>query len=413
MKTGRRFSVFAFISTLVLVIIAISPPVRAVTVGFDQISWGDGNGGFEDQYSQWGQATVSFDGGDIGSLTPFGSGYMGWVNIVTSVGGGSNNNWAVQNEPVVFDSAGDITSDLPESYNFDLGQTDGLNVGTLSYSINLSATPLVSEPIGTLTLASVVGYTEVEGTTTDPGSEGDEAGTAAQDAVGSEGAATASTAGRGSIKTTTSNIASVNEAKNGCAPGAAARSIKYLGSMFPSLNITQSAQGVYGTLTNYMQTTKTGGTMISNFVSGKNLYFTTNNLQIAPTVVTTNFAAAISALNSTGDVELGVSWGPGRGGHCVFVTGVTTLYTNGVPYRYVVNVIQDPAQGSGSTTNGTDTYTFDTSGNMLNRSAGARVNSFRIEMATVPEPSSMAMAALGLGALASSFAFRRRKRRRT
>ena len=100
------------------------------------------------------------------------------------------------------------------------------------------------------------------------------------------------------------------------------------------------------------------------------------------------------------------------GGHAVFVTGITTLTTNGVPYRYIVDVIQDPNQGGGSLTNGTDRYTFDTSGNMLNRGgAGAGINSFRIEMATVPEPETVELAALGLGALGLMRVLSRRRRR--
>jgi hypothetical protein len=425
MKTSARISVFAFISTLVLCIMANSSPAGLVatpSVTFDQINWGNGSGGFQDQDSQWGQAVVSFSPDDAASLSPFGSGYAGWVNIVTSVAGGSNNNWSVENMPVVFDKAGDLSGDLPFTYQFDLGQPDGSAVANLSYSLMLSTSPLTSEPSGPLTSAGVLGVTDTEGTTTTPGLEGDEAGTVAQDTVGAAVAGAVAGAaigagGRGSIQTSQTNIAVVAEQLNGCAPGAAARSIKYLQQMYPSLNVTQNAQQVYGTLTNLMQsvtgpaTTNGGGTAIANFVAGKNLYFTTNNLQIAPTVVTTNFGQVISSLNATGDVEIGVGWA-GGGGHCIFVTGVTTVYTNGVPYRYIVNGLQDPNQGGTSISNQTTQYTFDTSGNLLDNGGGS-LNSFRIEMATVPEPSTMELAGMGIGALALMQAMRQRRRRRT
>jgi hypothetical protein len=429
MSHVNRNSAFVFVSALMASLTLIPAPAHAVTTSFDQVSWGNGTGGFEDQSSQWGRANVSFSASDIGSLTAFGSGYMGWVNIVASVGGGSNNNWAVQNEPVVFDNLADLNGSTPFSFSFDLGQTDGTAVNNLNYSLTLSTGPLGSEPGGPLSLASVAAATEVEGNQTDPNSEGNIASTAARDSIGIGAAAAAGAAlaltGRGAVQTPLTNIPSVNESDNGCAPGAAARSIRYLGNMFPSLNVTQSAQGIYGTLTNLMMSDtgpgSSNGTRIANFISGKNLYFTTNNLSIAPTVVTTNFGQVISALNSTGDVEIGVSWGYNvvggvtnyLGGHAVMVTGVTTIYSNGVPVRYIVDVVQDPLQGSGSTTNETDRYEFDTMGNLLNKGGmGARINNFRIET-VVPEPATIELAALGLGALGFSLARRRRGRKRS
>ncbi|HXI85428.1 MAG TPA: PEP-CTERM sorting domain-containing protein [Verrucomicrobiae bacterium] len=415
----NRYSVFVFVSVVVLSLALTATPARAATTTFDQISWGDGIGGYQDQFSQWGQASVDFSIADAGSLAPFGSGYAGWVNIVTSVPGGANNNWAVENMPVVFNSAGDLDGDLPFTYDFNLGQTDGIAVGSLSYSLTLTAAPLSLQPSGSLTSAGVAGLTKVEGTTTSPGLEGSPASQFAQNTVGMAASVASALSSlsisNGAIRTSQTNIAVVTEQLNGCAPGAAARSIKYLQQMYPSLNVTQNAQQVYGTLTNYMNSftgpasTNGGGTAVANFVSGKNLYFATNGLAIAPTVVTTNFGQVISALNSTGDVEIGVSWA-GGGGHCVFVTGVTTLYTNGAPYRYVVNIIQDPNQGGNSVTNETDQYVFDTNGNMLNKGGGS-LNSFRIELATVPEPSTIVLSALGLGAIGFSLSRRSRQRR--
>ena len=359
MNRVNRLSAFVFVSAVIASLTLATTPAHAVTTSIEQVSWGNGTGGYEDQNSQWGRASVGFSAADIGSLTAFGSGYMGWVNIVTTVVGGSNNNWAVQNEPVVFDNLADLNGSLPFSFSFDLGQTDGTAVSSLNYSLSLSTAPLGSQPGGPLSSIGVTAATEVEGNQTDPNSEGDEAATAARDSagVGAVVGAAAALAGRGAVQTPTTNIPSVNESDNGCAPGAAARSIRYLGNMVPSLNVTQSAQQIYGTLTNLMQSDtgpgSSNGTKIANFISGKNLYFTTNNLAIAPTVITTNFGQVVSALNSTGDVEIGVNWGfevvggvtNYLGGHAVMVTGVTTVYTNGVPYRYFVDVVQRSPAG--------------------------------------------------------------------
>jgi hypothetical protein len=437
MRSRKRFSILVLISAVVVSLAVIGPPARAATVSFNQVSWDNGIGGYADQNSQWGEATVSFSPGDVVSLAPFGSGYAGFVNIVTSVGGGSNNNWAVQNMPVVFSDPSELSSDLPFTYNFDLGQADGTAVGSLNYSLTLSGTALGSEPGGPLSPTTVSVDTLIAGTTTGANNEGDLADAPPGDSEGAPAAVPGLQFGTtGEIKGGETNVPKVAEAVNGCAPGSAARSIGYLGNMFPSLNITQSAQQIYGSLTNLMKSdtgpNSSNGTTIANFVSGKNAYFASNNLAIAPTVVTTNFGAAIAALNATGDVEMGWYQGfsitniPGRGvvtndygGHAVFVSSITPVYTTNMPSTllgYIVTVIDTPRQGSGIASNRQYELAFDVNGNELTGNTniqGASLNSFRIEMATVPEPSSLAMAAMGLGALAVSLGVGWRRRRRT
>jgi hypothetical protein len=438
MKTGTRFSVFAFISTLVLSIVAISPPARAVSVSFDQVSFQDSSGGNADLNSQSGEAVVSFSPGDASSLAPFGSGYAGYLNVVTSVAGGSNNNWAVNNEPVIFNTAADLGGDLPLSLDIDLGQADGTAVSSLNYSLSLSPTPLLSQPGGPLTPASVSTDSIVAGTTTDPNMDGEAEDTGATDTDGAPGGAVpafkyGTTA---SIGITSTNVAGINEAFNGCAPGAAARSIAYLGRLYPSLGVTNNAQAIYGSLTNLMNaatgpaSTNIGanaGTSLGGFTNGKNAYFVANNLNISNTVVTTSFAQAIAALNSSQDVEMAINQGITtignrvytNGGHAVFVSQIIPVYSTNAAMTFLgwdVNVI-DSRQGINSTSNRMYTVIFNPDGTYQTGSntTGAALKNFRIECAfnTVPEPSSLAMAALGLGALASSVVFRRRKRHRT
>ena len=296
-------------------------------------------------------------------------------------------------------------------------------------------TALTSEPGTPLTTVSVSADQIIAGTTTGAGNEGDDANAPAGDSEGAPpgmvpGLKFGSTA---EIQTAETNVPAVAEQVNGCAPGAAARSLRYLGNMYSSLNLTQSAQNIYGSLTNLMMSdtgpNSSNGTTIANFVSGKNAFIMSNGLSIASTVVTTSFSAAINALNSTGDVEMG--WYQGfvvtnlpngsiqtnsLGGHCVFVAGITPVYTTNAPPQllgYIVSVIDDPNQGGGSATNRMYDVCFDANGNELTGNPniqGASLNSFRIEMVTVPEPSALFLAGTGL-ALAGLMVRRPRRRR--
>jgi hypothetical protein len=214
----------------------------------------------------------------------------------------------------------------------------------------------------------------------------------------------------------------VTEAVNGCAPGSKARSIGYLAAI-GSITITQTAQQVYGTLTNSMGTT-TNGTSAAGIINGSNAYFATNGLSIT-TVLTNNspggFSAAINSLNSTGDVETWISWGytvnagvtNSRGAHAVFVSSVTPITNSlGQIVRYQIRYIQDPNQGGGSTNNQVLTMTIFPNGADVNTPAGVQgqgIAGFFLEnLAVVPEPSTMVLAAMG--ALTLMWQVRRRGR---
>jgi len=437
MKIGIRLSVFTFISTFVLSIVAISPPARAVSVSFDQLSWQDSSGGYVDQNSQSGEAVVSFSAGDASSLATFGSGYAGYLNIITSVGGGSNNNWAVDNEPVIFSNPGELNNDLPLTFDIDLGQSDGTGVSSLNYSLSLSPTPLLSQPGGSLTSASVSADPIVNGTTTDPNFDGDAEDTGATDSDGAPGGAVPyyvfGTTAR--IATNNSSVPGVNESINGCAPGSAARSIGYLGQMFPSLGVTNSGQAIYASLTNLMMSgtgpnsTNVGaqaGTSLVNFTNGKSAYFAANGLTISNTAVTTSFPQIIAALNSTQDVEMSFRQGittigsrvVTNGSHAVFVSQVIPIFSTNMAMTLLGYQVQcvDSVQGIGTTNARAYSLFFYPNGSLYlgTNTVGAQLNNFRIETAfNVPEPSSLAMAALGLGALGLSLVFRKPKRRRT
>jgi len=432
MKPDSRLSLFAVVSTVFLLVLAISPTARAVSVTFDQVSWGNGNGGYEDQNSQWGEATVGFSAGDASLLTPNGSGgYFGYLNLVTSVAGGSNNNWAVENLPMYFNSASDLAGgELPTTIDFDLGQTDGTSVSSLNYYLELDAAPLSLQPSGTMSPATVASETEVDGSEGDPNEFGDEdaGGGPASDTVGAP--AGTGFGQRGSITGNETNVPAINESVNGCAPGAKARSIVYLSKMFPgSISVTQMPQQVYGTLTNLMGSStgpNSSGTSLAGITNGANGYFATNGLSIGPTLFTNGvgyLGAAINCLNSTGDVEVGISWGyyknagtnVYRGAHMAFVSSLTpNTNAAGQVISYTIRYIEDSSQGNNMANNDVKTMTITNGG--LDASAppgvmGQGVTGFFLENVTVPEPSSFVMAALGAGALGLSVVYRRPKRK--
>ena len=395
-----------FVAVAALALAVIGPRACAVTFQFDQLDWLNGTGGYTSQNSDWGRVAIGFSLSDAGSFTPFGSGYLGFVNVVTTVPSGGNNNWAVENLPVVFDSLAAFNSELPFSVRFNLGTQPGfVDVGSLSFVFSIDSTPRAIAPSGTFSFTTVGTAGALFGGEDAPpvgGSTAQAAPPAAQNFVGV--AAGNVISNRGRIAGSETNVPAINEENSGCAPGAAARSIKYLGSMFPTASTTQTAQQVYGALTNLMNSS-TGpngtGTVPTNFVAGKNLFFTTNNLPIMPTVVTNSFPAAISALNSTSDVEMGVFWGysdaaqtSGLGGHCVFVTEIIEKRSNNTVTGYVVNYIDDMTQGDGMSNNTKHVVMFDAAGNLMGYGVGAQLNSFRIE--AVPEPSTLGLAALGV-----------------
>jgi hypothetical protein len=433
MKSTSRFSSLIFVFAFVFSFILSNPLARAVTIGFDQVSWGNGSGGYEDQNSQWGEATLGFSGADASLLAPDGSGgFYGYVNVVTSVAGGSNNNWAVQNLAVSFNSLSDLTGgSLPTTVDFDLGQGDGTAVGSLNYSLSISVAPLALQPGSPLTAAGVTAATEVDGTEDDPSEFGGEGDVPASDFVGAT--AGSNIGARGRITGNETNVPAINEAVNGCGPGAAARSLVYLSKIAPtSVTLTQTAQQIYGTLTNYMQSStgpNSSGTSNANFIAGKNAYFTTNGLSIVPTAFTNGAAgisAAINCLNATGDVEMGISWGfkvvggitNSLGGHAVFVSQITP-FTNsaGGTVAYQIRYIEDPTQGDGIASNGVKVVTVFPNGAFLNPSAGVQGSGafgfFLENIQAVPEPSTFELAGFGIGALAliRSLSRRRKKRR--
>ncbi|MBI5396908.1 MAG: hypothetical protein HZA91_16555 [Verrucomicrobia bacterium] len=394
-----------------------SPAARALIVSFDQLDWLSDAGGYSSQNSDFGQANLLFSPGDIGSFTfnPGDSSYYGFMNVVTDTSsfGGSPSNWAVQNLPLRFDSASGFNGRISDSVWFDLTTGAGTDVPSLNYNLSITSAPLGAPFFGPMTPISVnttsALFGGLDGTTGfDPfsGGTGQAAPPPAQNFVGAAVGQAISTGA--TIAGTLTNIPSVNEATNACAPGSAARSLVYLRQQM-GINETNSAQTIYNSLTQSMATTVAGGTSVSNFMAGKQAYTTANGLPVT-TTQTNSIPAAIQALRSTNDVEIMIWWGRNAGGtnlggHAAMVTGIIAI-TNaaGQVTGYTISYIDDAIQGDGIATNNQHILQVNTNGTFAGFGTGAQLIGFQVEQAppqAVPEPAGATLLILGLSGVAA------------
>ena len=439
---GFRRIVLASCAALTLV--ATNPNAHAVVVGFEQIDWGDGNGGFISQDSDWGQLEIELDGSDTGFLTPDGvGGYYSFINVVTDTSsfGGTSANWAIQNFVIYFNDFSDLVGSLPKQVDFDLGTSLGTDVTSLNYEITFTSAPLSLQPSGSPTPIAVVNSYETIGL---QGGEFETGSPAEQEASNYVGAPAGTGVARGgSISTTQSNVPAIDEALNGCAPGSAARSAAYLAGMFPGIVVTnQTPQQIYGAMTNTMNSSTgngSSGTLMTsnnvatagNFARGKDAYFSSNGMPIASTTFSNTplyggffgnngsnaFLGAMSSLNSTGDVEVWITWGfrfvqtnfPNNpplgtnvyfGGHAAFVSAIRPV-TNaaGQTVQYVVEYIEDTNQGDNIASNNVRTMTVNLNGvdtsSPLTVSNRGIVGFFFENVVAVPEPSVLGLIIIG------------------
>ncbi len=442
MNWRPAFGWFVRLSVAVALLTVLTcPSARAAMLDFGQVDWGDGSGGYDVQNSDWGQVNVSLSLSDLSGLTPDGfGGYYGYVNIVTDVIGGSLNNWAVQNLLMYYNDIGELgAGQLPTTVYFSLGQPVGSDVTSLGFSFTLSPTPLSLQPSGPTSPAPVSDVLRVDGTLTDGIIPGNLSRAPARNYFGAPPASSALPGG--SIVGRTTNVPSVAESVNHCAPGSVARSLMYLSRVHPSVTITQTPQQLYAALTNAMRqaagsgpnifTNMIGSNSISNnvtnstFAVGKSAVAASNGIPLMPLMFTNTalfggffggtgspFSAAINSLNATGDVEVWLNWGTITnhnnsgtnfilGAHQAFVTAVRPHITSSGVVGYTIWYIDDPVQGDTNAENRLSQMTVDFNGNELNPGtnvAFSGVVGFFIEQ--VPEPSVFGLTVLGAFALA-------------
>ncbi len=420
----------------------VSLPAQGVVVSFDQVDWGDGSGGYQVQDSAWGQATIQLQAADLGLLASDGlGGYYGYVNITTdtSAFGGSANNWAVENLALHFNDLAALGGgQMATTVEFDLGVSIGTDVTSLNYALDLTPAPL-AVPTSPFVATDVGEAERLTGITSEMSLTGGGPGLRPAQNFRGANAGTAAIRG-GSIAINETNVPAVNESLNGCAPGAAARSLAYL-TQAGAIGMTQTAQQAYGALTNAMNSStgpgSTGtGSLGTNspFTNGKDAFVASNSLNVARTTFTNtplyqgffgtnagSFAGAISALNRTSDVEVYLDWGRTfvqtnitgpvsgtnvlYGAHMAFVVSITpNTNAAGQIVSYTLRYMDDPRQQDGSASNQVHAMTILPDGRDVRYTNSnvqlAGVVGFFIEdvtTAAVPEPSLFGLFALGTG----------------
>jgi hypothetical protein len=383
----------------------------AGTVSFDQLSWLDETGiTFTSPNSDWGLVNVKFDSSDLGLFSPDGSGgFFGFVNLATSTpSSGATTNWAVQNLPVHFGSAAAI-GNFSDGLTFSLGNTPGMAVSGINYILNVMPTPLNMIPTTGISASATVANLNflIGGIAQFGGGTGQTAPPPAQNFMA---AAPGGKLGQSATITgTEADIPAINEQVNGCAPGAAARSLKYLG-------VPGDAQTLYGKLRDAMKTHVGGGNPDYNgtrmgapddYTNGKNVV--AGKFGVVTKTVN-SFTDAMNALKAKCDVELFVSYGAKDngdklGGHLAFVTQIKCLTdAAGAVTGYTVSTLNSSQDGSAS--NNPIDFQFDAAGKLLNFGHNGSLVDFRVEC--VPEQSSLVMLSTGVAALVLVGLHRRR-----
>jgi len=332
-----------------------------LSVGFTQLDWIGEAGEPDIPFSRVGTAEISFGDAETRFLEADGGGF---VNITTSLDGGATSTWSVQNLYLSYPDEAHLQESSP-SVQFDLGVPNGVPLDSLSYFVSVTTEPLLDPPVGPLGPAAVdhAGYHTGgfedggSGLSTIPYTIGPWVGGDFSTAFVLDTAA-ALVGGDG--------VAAVNEDKNGCAPGAVARSIHYLLGD-PSVNVQDIYNGLYGAMG-----TGPNGTSLAGIVNGKQAYNESQGLGIDTGLVAWDgdLGGVMDALDAGADVEILIRWN-GGGGHMAMVTGITQL-SNG---QYQITYVDDPHQGDGVAENAEHTITVNPDGSF----AGGQVAGFLVE----------------------------------
>ncbi len=139
--------------------------VSAAVVDFQQVDWLDevGGGVYTSENSDWGRMGINLEEADVDWL-PFesGLGYVGYLNVITTVPSGHTGNWAVENLVLAIDDTSQAALDDrgERVCLFDLGVTAGVDVANLQYYMVISDEAQIVPPSGSM--SSPVGVSPFE-----------------------------------------------------------------------------------------------------------------------------------------------------------------------------------------------------------------------------------------------------------
>jgi hypothetical protein len=376
------------------------PVGNGVSVRFEQLNWlSDDPNGSPSNYSAVGQADFAFDSTATQLIGQSGGAYL---NLYTSVNSGAYQR-EVQDLFLQFDSSDQMLAMVP-SVQFDLGVPDGTQVGSVSFQVSLTSSPVggssspnppppspppsnpPSPPPPGTTMPPATGAALATSSTdfqvisigqkTVPlfgqpvynanvtpqayhvgGFNGGGSGARPQvGAWGGNGGLAARPVAWGGAAF--NQIPAINEDLMGCAPAGIARSIRYMMNLKGRQG--PDAQTIYQGLRGTMQT-GANGTTGPNMVNGKAAWAAANGLNINTGFV--NAGQAMNILANGGDVEINIGWQ--GGGHVAMIVQIV-LYSNGI---YQITYVDDGVQGDGAASNTVHTILVAANGAILGTNA--------------------------------------------
>ena len=353
--------------TLVLAATTLSAAAWAHTFTINQIDWRSDTGGYLVQNSEWGTVNIQFLPGDESEFVFTPAGFIGYVQVVTSLAAGAPYNWAVENMLMLFPSASDFDGRLPDSFSFNLGVPRGHDV-TLDHEFRVAVLitphPLTSMPYVPLYLESYIVPVIHEDWLWGNGLAGEVVPSTAENFVAFADDTNVKTEAK-IQKIKESDIEAIDEEINGCGPGGAARSLRYLAQQ-NLIKLNQTGPQVYNTLKTkaYMNTGLGAGgkgTTNDNFQKGKDAYSKALNLKVmTDTTATAGVLQTdiMDPMNKGADVEIVIKRGKNdKGedqlGHIAFVSEIILTRdkkTDDVT-SFKVKYIDDPRQGNGKAEN--------------------------------------------------------------
>ena len=378
--------------TIAAVCTLLCSTALASNLTISQVDWLQGSGGFLAQNSEWGVAELQFGPSDEGLFYPDGSGgYYGYLQVLTSANAGASpNNWAVQNKIMVFKDPSAFDGRLPDSMTFNLGVPRGDDLsGSTTYraDVIVTALPLTDMPVVNISdnkYAITVGKVEwvfgggaLADTNVSDSFFGEAGRVAPATAVNYVSAVVKDNEHilptQGMIKLAEDKIAKVQEELQGCGPGSAARSFRYLADT-KVIMFDKTAQEIYAALKvrEYMNTSLGAagtGTLGNVYAGAQNRYAEGNGLKLEDGEGSCSADLAAGFLKD-GDVEqiffsFGVdNDGKDLGGHFAFVAAVA-YEPSDTAKGFEVNVIDTMDQKADSPTADAHWYTFDKDGKLL------------------------------------------------
>jgi len=332
-----------------LVVVACEPAAPkppgldpGITVSFVQLNWLDDAGDVRFANSRVGVAMFNF--GDTAAASLVGDGRF--VNVFTDIDGALA--WSVQNLFLRYPSTERMMSSSP-SVQFAITAENGTRVADLRYALSITSEPLVAYIGPPDSPASVVPDDYHAG-----GFNGGGTGLSDLPLIIGPWVGPDPFAGQLEESALTvrggRDLETVDEEINGCAPGAVARSIKYMLDQMdrvPDDLRDIDVQDIYESLKDLMGTDNVG-TNVDELLEGKAAW-AGNDLPIVTEKAGWSgqgIQDAIDAIKDRGDVEIRISLS-GGGGHAAMVTSIVR-FNNG---QLQITYIDDPTQGDGEAEN--------------------------------------------------------------